>query len=462
MDLVLSKIPFLCDLRSFDGALFLCPLILIMMKQALSSSIVFVFLLSMGSHAAHAQFLKGIGKKLQDKVEQKINDQMDRRSGNKKNETPQKGEENQTAGGSKQYAHSGSLVQDYSKFDFIAGKNPIYLEDFSTGKLGELPLSWNANGKGEVVGIQGMPGRFLRLFPGTKYLTGNTSGFGDSFTIEFDILMDGTPPSGTRFLPQLKLGIFSSGAAATGSNEFLDKKPKVDNAVDILLKPNVDDISSAALTSTGSMLAKTFESGNIAFKEFSATIGKLAHYAIQVDQQRLRFWINEHKVFDAPRAVNLKPLLNQLYLSSMEYWPYNEENFKLYITNIRIAGPPEIPSSSLRSIGKYATANIFFETGADQIRMPSMGILSNIAQAMREDAALRLSIVGHTDGDGDTAANQLLSEKRAASVREVLIKNFGIEPSRLKSSGKGSSQPLSKANGALEKSMNRRVEFISW
>jgi hypothetical protein len=41
-------------------------------------------------------------------------------------------------------------IKSYSKFDFVPGERIIYAEDFAQDAIGELPLTWNASGKGEV------------------------------------------------------------------------------------------------------------------------------------------------------------------------------------------------------------------------------------------------------------------------------------------------------------------------
>jgi OOP family OmpA-OmpF porin len=65
-------------------------------------------------------------------------------------------------------------------------------------------------------------------------------------------------------------------------------------------------------------------------------------------------------------------------------------------------------------------------------------------------------VVGHTDASGSPKANQTLSKRRAASVRDYLLK-LKIEPQRLKALGKGQSELLNEADPLAAE--NRRVEF---
>jgi outer membrane protein OmpA-like peptidoglycan-associated protein len=72
---------------------------------------------------------------------------------------------------------------------------------------------------------------------------------------------------------------------------------------------------------------------------------------------------------------------------------------------------------------------------------------------------VKVNITGHTDDVGETAANQTLSEKRAAAVAASLSTDFGIDASRLSTAGKGESEPMAKNDSPEGKAMNRRVEF---
>ena len=71
-----------------------------------------------------------------------------------------------------------------------------------------------------------------------------------------------------------------------------------------------------------------------------------------------------------------------------------------------------------------------------------------------------MKIVGHTDSDGDEKSNLDLSKRRAASVKNVLSKDFGIAMARMGTDGKGESEPVSPNSTPEGKANNRRVEFI--
>lgn len=109
--------------------------------------------------------------------------------------------------------------------------------------------------------------------------------------------------------------------------------------------------------------------------------------------------------------------------------------------------------------GKFVSRDILFDVGKSTIKEQSFIEISRIASFMKEHSELRFSIEGHTDNQGDDAANMLLSKQRAASVKESLIK-FGIDGSRLETKGLGETIPVDTNNTPEGRANNRRVEFI--
>jgi outer membrane protein OmpA-like peptidoglycan-associated protein len=72
--------------------------------------------------------------------------------------------------------------------------------------------------------------------------------------------------------------------------------------------------------------------------------------------------------------------------------------------------------------------------------------------------AYSLRIEGHTDSDGSDAANQKLSEGRAKSCYDYLLKK-GVVGSRMSHSGFGESKPIAGNDTAEGKRKNRRTHF---
>jgi outer membrane protein OmpA-like peptidoglycan-associated protein len=76
-------------------------------------------------------------------------------------------------------------------------------------------------------------------------------------------------------------------------------------------------------------------------------------------------------------------------------------------------------------------------------------------------SASHIKIEGHTDAVGSEAYNQTLSEQRAASVKEYLVQQFHIDPTRLTVKGLGKSKPITTNDTEAGRSKNRRVEVVN-
>jgi outer membrane protein OmpA-like peptidoglycan-associated protein len=141
---------------------------------------------------------------------------------------------------------------------------------------------------------------------------------------------------------------------------------------------------------------------------------------------------------------------------------YSEKENKdeYMVANVRYAiGAPDT-RSKLITEGKLVTRGILFDVNSDKIKPESYGVLKEIGTVLKENPAVKVKIIGHTDSDGDDAKNLDLSKRRAASVKNTLSSEFGIESSRLETDGKGESQPSEPNTSPQGKANNRRVEFV--
>ena len=102
--------------------------------------------------------------------------------------------------------------------------------------------------------------------------------------------------------------------------------------------------------------------------------------------------------------------------------------------------------------------NINFETGKTTINTTASSDLGKLVQFLKDNPSLKLEIQGHTDNVGSVATNNKLSQKRANSIIDYLVKS-GIAKSRLIAKGYGSTQPIADNKTAEGKARNRRVEM---
>ncbi|WP_299151767.1 OmpA family protein [uncultured Tateyamaria sp.] len=102
---------------------------------------------------------------------------------------------------------------------------------------------------------------------------------------------------------------------------------------------------------------------------------------------------------------------------------------------------------------------ILFAVNSFTVR-PSLGAdMAALADSLQQYPDSTVQIVGHTDSDGDAAFNQQLSERRANAVADVLL-NQGVPFNRVRTFGRGESQPIATNATAEGKAQNRRVEIV--
>lgn len=113
----------------------------------------------------------------------------------------------------------------------------------------------------------------------------------------------------------------------------------------------------------------------------------------------------------------------------------------------------------IAATGKIAVYGIYFDTGKSIIKPESNPTIAEIVKLLKQNAKLKLFVVGHTDTDGSLESNIKLSSDRAASVVKALVEN-GIQAPRLKSSGVGPYCPVESNLTDAGKAKNRRVELV--
>ena len=191
--------------------------------------------------------------------------------------------------------------------------------------------------------------------------------------------------------------------------------------------------------------------GYIEQEEYKQKMNQKYHIAIWVQKTRIRLYQDQNKIIDLPRALPagcVKP-------DRLRF-----ESGAAMVSNIRIAvGAPDT-RNKLMTEGKLVTYGIYFDVNKDVVKPESYGTLKDIAAILNEVPDVKVRILGHTDADGQDAANLDLSKRRAASVKAELVKSFGVKADQLETDGMGETQPVAPNDTPSNKALNRRVEFV--
>lgn len=105
---------------------------------------------------------------------------------------------------------------------------------------------------------------------------------------------------------------------------------------------------------------------------------------------------------------------------------------------------------------KMELYNIYFETDSFAILPESEPELQKLVSFLKNNGALKVEIQGHTDNTGTPARNQELSELRAKSVVDYLVRN-DVSQNRLQYKGYGETQPVATNDTEAGRRLNRRT-----
>ena len=334
------------------------------------------------------------------------------------------------------YAQENNYI--VSKYDFIPGEKVIFFDDFNAESVGDFPAQWITNGSGEIVTSGNFPGRWFQITKNGYYIPDAGEDFTDNFTIEFDMVPMNIVNSETL------VGINFFLLSGTLNSPGYGAQP---GQAGMKIHPDYDNVSWNNWSEVHEWQG---DNGTVSYTFKSV---EKYHIAIWVQKQRARLYANETKVLDLPRGLQSGYKYNIFRIET-------SDDAKPIISNFRIAaGLPDMRNKLLND-GKIVSYGIQFDVNSDKLKPESYSTLKEIADVLKENPALKIKIVGHTDSDGDNALNLDLSKRRSASVKNELVNKFGIDAGKLETDGNGESTPIAANDSAVNKARNRRVEFI--
>jgi outer membrane protein OmpA-like peptidoglycan-associated protein len=118
----------------------------------------------------------------------------------------------------------------------------------------------------------------------------------------------------------------------------------------------------------------------------------------------------------------------------------------------------EVTRPSEGQIDVRLTSDILFDVDSSSLRPESRATLRDLATNFRQYPDEIIDIGGHTDSTGTTDHNQMLSERRAGSVRDFLV-DEAVPSSRITARGYGESMPKASNDTPEGRQLNRRVEI---
>lgn len=355
---------------------------------------------------------------------------------------------------------------DFSEYEgsaFVPGKDVLYFDNFSNSNLNDGPGNWWTITSDEKLGpsivtLSGSSDKWLRTMEEGYYLPNDLGALPTDVTVEFDAYADNDELSENfRGFEFQFFGDINRKQLITETGVFsfmVDDHPKV--IVDVHPHPKKN---GGGIGVTNFAIEKRDPQGNrtgLADDPIGEVwkVGEVNHIAIARKGNGLQVFVNGKEYFNQSNVFDSGITYYPLFRSHQWY-----EYTGMYITNFRVGTNTPNATNDLQKDGMFVTSAIYFDTASSRIKPESWATLNNAAQAIKSTSGT-IMITGHTDSDGSDETNLILSQKRAASVKNVLVNDFGIDASRLLTDGKGEAQPVADNSTAAGKAKNRRVEFV--
>lgn len=343
------------------------------------------------------------------------------------------------------FSQQEEVFKAWEKFSFIPCEKIIYYNDFSMDTVGKLPTGWISNSECAIATDKNFPGiKWFQILPGTTNSTDINIPLNQNVSVEFDLL--------------LSLG-----------SDTLGKLPEIQFYFHSQLP---DDVFADYVPGKGGFAVKADNKSLNVYNWLNKDYGNI-NYEVQTEQlalnrnQRMHVsllflknilvvYLNQELVLEIPGIVPE----TLTYLDKMSFYVSDvNQNFRLMLSNIVIAtGMPDF-RSGLNKSGKFYTNGIKFIPESDLMFPESFSVLNEINNVINDNPGSSFKIIAHYNKDDV----QSIFEKRAESIKKMLVTFFKTESSRLKTETKQNSSPANlNIKSEVEKAFNRRIEIVRY
>jgi outer membrane protein OmpA-like peptidoglycan-associated protein len=118
--------------------------------------------------------------------------------------------------------------------------------------------------------------------------------------------------------------------------------------------------------------------------------------------------------------------------------------------------PPPPPPAAPPPPPPVKTFIVFFDFNKSNLTAEAQAVVSEAVKTAKQQGAVRILVTGHTDTVGSHSYNQGLSEHRAASVKEEMVRE-GLGADQIATEGKSFDDPLVPTGPGVREPQNRRA-----
>jgi outer membrane protein OmpA-like peptidoglycan-associated protein len=212
----------------------------------------------------------------------------------------------------------------------------------------------------------------------------------------------------------------------------------------------------------GGTITRALLTGSVAWLAFASP-----GFAGDLSQQQIIDQLMPHK--SAPALIEEKPLTRSLTTAPIAdpVLELASAPHQALVDELRHRGNRPLTTGERDEITAWTSERpavdlqISFDYNSSAISPKALPQLTNLGNALSSPELKNalVSINGHTDGKGNDASNQKLSERRAESIKHYLVQHFALAPENLVTIGYGK-QKLKDAAHPMS-SENRRVEIVN-
>lgn len=263
-------------------------------------------------------------------------------------------------------------ISSSAQTDFVPGANVIFEDNFSMDPVGDFPAKWSTSGDGQVVTIDGLTEKWLKITQPTAVSPELKKSLPENCTIEFDLYLQNT----SAIAPHIMFGLTALSDVSAGDVYRSHISVKMEGYTEggsLIYAKNINDLGQ-----------KNFP--------LNGYVGRVLHVSMSVNKTRWRVYLDDQKVVDLPKLLTPDYRKN-FFIASSAVVPAPEEG--IYISNIRIAaGDADARSLLVKQLleqGSVTTSDIQFGAG-NEITPQSQPVVDQLGQVLQQNPDMSIQV----------------------------------------------------------------------